>query len=95
MYVAVIRSPDLPPYQADENIVDELFTGLETIAGDGEGTTVNVTGERGNVVLLVSLSVECIVGYWGNDCSCNRQQERCTTSSTCKYCTNQLEYLRS
>ena len=84
MYVAVITTPDIPPYGIDEIIVDELFTELETRAGGGEGKAVNVTGLRGNVVLSASLSVECIVGYWGNDCSCNSQQERCTTSSTCK-----------
>lgn len=84
MYVAVITIRDIPPYEPDEIVVDELVTELETRAGGEEARAVNITGDMGNVVLSASLSVECIVGYWGNDCSCNRQQERCTTSSTCK-----------
>lgn len=83
MYVAVITTPDLPPYLPEEIIIDELIAELETRPGGGEARAVNVTGEVGKVVLSVSLSVECAVGYWGHDCNCNTQQEGCTTS-TCK-----------
>ena len=77
LYIVVLTKPDLPPFNTEEDMVDEVFVDLERTPGGGECSTVDVVGLRGRLSATISLTVDCYAGYGGDDCSCSADDATC------------------
>lgn len=84
MYIAVLTLPDIPRYNPDD-IIDELFIELKSRASGEESQVENVMGERQKVVLSVSLSVECVSEYLGDDCNSHCTDPKCDPGNAHPY----------
>ena len=67
----MLTQPDIPPFNIQEDIVDEVFVVLERTPGGGECSAVDVVGLGARVNATVSFTVDCYTGYGGDDCSCS------------------------
>ena len=89
MYIGVLTRPDIPPFSPPDVIVDEVFIEVQSAAGGSEAQSLSTTGERGLVMISLSLSVDCTPGFGGDDC---------VTVNTCNegiICNNQTGYCNS
>lgn len=88
----ILTSPDIPPYRNDAIFIDELFTEVDNRADGEERSWVSV-GERRKANISFSISIECSVGYGGEDCAtayvcrenimCNQTLSYCNSEGEC------------
>ena len=87
IYVGVLTTPDLPLFNDDDIIIDELFIEVVSIAGSGESSLM-AYGENGRVNFSLSaISVQCINGFSGDDCeTVNMCNDQISCNQTLGYC---------
>ena len=85
----MLTRADLPPYGPNGIIIDELFIEVVSGAGGGEAS-VTMSGERVNISLS-SISVQCIAGYSGEDCTVHTTCSEDTCNQTLAYCNSEGE----
>ena len=76
---------DLPRFN-DADLIDELFIEVVSIAGSGESSLM-AYGENGRVNISLSISIQCINGFSGDDCqTVNMCNDQILCNETLGYC---------
>ena len=83
--MGVLTMVDIPPFD-DEDTIDELFIEVVSIAGSGKSSLM-AYGENGRVNFSLSISVQCINGFSGDDCqTVNMCSDQILCNETLGYC---------